>query len=135
MRLIVDANVVLSAALRDGAVRRDLATTSADLFAPAFLRTELEKHLKAIARRAGVRLKDARIALDRLLVGFVWVTDEELQTTWREAERALGHIDSKDIPYLACALFVRADAIWSFDKDFDEQQLVPRIVRPIPAKP
>lgn len=130
MRLTLDANVVLSAALRDGAVRRALATTNADLFAPAFLRTELEKHLGAIARRAGVRVADARGALDKLLADVVWVPDEQLQPRWERAHRALGKVDEKDVPYLACALVTQCDAIWRYDKDFDTQKLVPRVTHP-----
>jgi predicted nucleic acid-binding protein len=130
MRLVLDANVVLSAALRDGAVRRALATADADLFAPAFLQAELDKHLPAIARRAGVRVADARAALDRLVADVIWVEPRDIQSRWDEAYGALGGIDAKDVPYLACALAVGADAIWSFDQDFDSQKLVPRVTRP-----
>lgn len=39
-------------------------------------------------------------------------------------------MDSKDVAYLACALAIDAAAIWSFDTDFDEQDLVPRTEHP-----
>jgi len=130
MRLVLDANVVLSAALRDGFVRHALATTDADLFAPAFLQTELDKHLPAIARRAGVHVADARAALAALLADVVWIAPHAIQTKWDEAHKALGTIDEKDVPYLACALAVGADAIWSYDKDFDAQTLVRRVTQP-----
>lgn len=130
MRLVLDANVVLSAGLRDGSVRRALTDTDADLFAPAFLRQELDKHLPAIARRAGVSVADARTALDRLLADVTWIPDDVVKERWDEAYRSIGNVDEKDVPYLACALAVKADAIWSFDNHFDEQQLVPRVTQP-----
>lgn len=36
-------------------------------------------------------------------------------------------VDPDDVPYLACALAVDADAIWSHDPHFDAQDLVPRV--------
>ncbi len=130
MRLVLDANVVLSAALRDGNVRKALATTDADLFAPSFLKRELEKHLPSIARRAGVRLAGARAALELLLADVVWIDDATIKAHVEEADAALGAIDPNDVPYLACALAIKADAIWSYDKDFDRQALIRRVERP-----
>lgn len=130
MRVVVDANVVLSAMLRDGAVRHALASTDAHLFAPAFLKQELGKHLGTMARRAGVKKADAQAALEGLLADVIWVGEEAIERSWKQAHRALAKTDPKDVPYLAAALAVHADAIWSFDTDFDAQDLIPRITRP-----
>lgn len=53
------------------------------------------------------------------------------QATWfsfvPQARQAFGRENDADVPYLAAALAVDADAIWSHDQDFDVQDLVPRI--------
>jgi predicted nucleic acid-binding protein len=38
---------------------------------------------------------------------------------------AIEHRDRKDVDYLACALAIQADFIWTEDDDFSSQNLVP----------
>ena len=129
-RLVVDANRVYSAVLRDGETRRVMMNTGAVLFAPRFLRVEIEKHKGDIVRRTSGRTEDVDDALAILYRRIAWVSDDELAPHMAAADAALGSVDGKDVPYLACALAVKADAIWSHDLDFDKQTLVPRVAHP-----
>lgn len=125
-RVVVDANRVISALLSDGETRRQLFTTEAHLFAPAFLSEEIAKHRPMLARRSDLDPGDLGALLDRIFDQVVWVPDAAVEAHLDEATQALGEVDPKDVPYLACALAVGADAVWSHDRDFDEQDLVPR---------
>lgn len=129
-RLVVDANRVYSALLKDGETRRAMMQTGAVLFAPRFLRVEIEKHKAEIVRRARGRIEDVEGALAILYRHIAWVSDEDLAPHADVADAALGGVDGKDVPYLACALAVKADAIWSHDLDFDKQSLIPRVAHP-----
>jgi predicted nucleic acid-binding protein len=129
-RLVVDANRVFSALLTNGETRRAMMTTGAALLAPRFLRLEIEKHKTEIACRARGGAEDVERALAILYRRIAWVADEELATHLAKAHTVLAAVDAKDVPYLACALAVEADAIWSHDLDFDKQSLDPRIPHP-----
>lgn len=104
--------------------------TGATLFAPRFLRGGIEGHKSDIARRlhSDVATVDAVVAV--LYRRISWVSDDDIATHVRRARAATGAIDAKDVAYLACALAVGADAIWSHGRDFDRQTLVPRVARP-----
>ncbi len=39
----------------------------------------------------------------------------------------MARLDLDGVPYLGVALAIRADAIWSHDRAFDGQTLVPRV--------
>ena len=43
---------------------------------------------------------------------------------WDEANAVMGHIDPEDVVFIASALAIDADAIWSDDKHFQEQAAV-----------
>lgn len=129
-RLVVDANRVYSAILKDGETRRAMMNTGAVLFAPRFLRWEIERHKEQIVRRTKGRPEDVDAILAVLYRRIAWLSDDELRPHLAAAEAALGPTDSKDVPYLACALAVAADGIWSHDLDFDKQDLVPRVPHP-----
>lgn len=128
--LVVDTNRVISALLREGETRRALLGTGATLFAPQFLQEEIVNNLPELARRVGIGADTLARALAPLLKRVLWVTADEYAVQLPKAVQALARVDPDDVPFLACALAVGADAIWSFDTDFDEQRLVPRIPHP-----
>ena len=127
MKVVVDANRVYSAVLRDGTTRRILFSTAAELFAPALLRKEIVRHAPELARRSGLAPVDLRKLLDKVFSEILWVDEPALLPHLAKAEKALARRDPTDVPYLAAALAIEADAIWSHDPDFDEQDLVDRI--------
>ena len=127
VRLVIDANRIVSALLKDGVTREAILKTRTALFAPEHLRDEIGKHLPEFARRAGVTEPDLAVVLNTLLRRIEWVPLDAFRPYLARAKRALGRVDPNDFPYLACALAVHADAIWSQDLDFDKQRLVPRV--------
>jgi len=128
--LVIDANRVISALLRDGTTRTAILSTRSTLFAPEFLLEELEVHWPELARRAGIGLEDLRSLVRPILKRIEWIPADAYIAQMAAAKEALGGVDPKDVPYLACALAVGADAIWSHDLDFDRQSLVPRVRHP-----
>lgn len=44
---------------------------------------------------------------------------------WNRAAEAMTGIDSNDIPYVAAALAIPCDGIWSDDSDMKKQTIVP----------
>lgn len=130
MKLVVDANCVLAALVRDAGNRRHFYSTAAALFAPVYLREEVEKHRERLRRAPGLAADDFSRVLDDLLLNVIWVQPEVYEEKLPTAKAALGARDMKDVPYLACALAIGADGIWSRDEDFDVQTLVERFPHP-----
>lgn len=129
-RFVVDANRIVSALLRDGATRKAIQLTDAELYAPEYLVEEVDRLLPVLSQRTGVALVTMQRLVAVLSLRIHWVAFEDYRPFMERANKAMGAIDIKDVPYLACALAVQADAIWSFDIDFDAQSLVPRIPHP-----
>lgn len=130
MRIVIDANRAISAILRDGPTRRALIDTSSELYAPTLLREEMVRHRAEIAERARLTTADFDGLAVLLLADVRWVTRLEFASCVEEAERAIGAWDPNDVAYLAAALAIGADAIWSEDAHFDRQSLVPRTRHP-----
>lgn len=83
--------------------------------------------MPAMARRAGADEGTMQAVAHALLRLVEPVGEELLATGYDQAVRTLGAVDPDDVPYLATALAMQADAIWSHDKHFDQQDLVPRV--------
>lgn len=129
-KLVIDANRIISALLKDGSTRSAILDTRATLFAPEVLHDEIAKHAPEIARRVGVTGTELVAILRPLLKRIEWVSEANYGPFLKGAKGAMEKVDPEDIAYLACALAVGADAIWSHDLDFDRRNLVPRVAHP-----
>ena len=65
-RIVVDANTIVAATLSDGITRELLLTTEDDLYAPGFLREEIEKYEPMLEERSGFSKVELNTLLERL---------------------------------------------------------------------
>ena len=72
-RIVVDANTIVAATLSDGITRELLLTTEDDLYAPGFLREEIEKYEPMLEEQSGFSKAELNTLLERLFrrVGFL----------------------------------------------------------------
>lgn len=94
------------------------------LLVPQFIFEELEKHLPDLSKRSGLTEADSKRLLDRLRGRFVTVPRQLVARGLREAQTAMRGVDPKDAVYLATALSVPCDGIWSYDPHMKRQGLV-----------
>ncbi|ESS12792.1 MAG: putative nucleotide-binding protein [uncultured archaeon A07HR60] len=123
MRLISDANVVISALIADSKTRELIVTLEHTLVTPAFVFDEIENYEALIVEKSG--MKPDRVAqFIELLFQYIEVVPvDDFHSAIEKADEAIGDTDSDDVLYLACAIGSDA-AIWSDDSDFEEQNLV-----------
>lgn len=124
MRLVVDANVLVSALIADSKTRELVVTLEPNLLTPEIVHNELETHEDLIVEKSGMDRDRVRQFVELLFGHVRTVPVEDFHQYIEQAESAIGETDPDDVLYLACALGCEA-AIWSDDADFDEQDLVP----------
>ncbi|WP_135828889.1 PIN domain-containing protein [Halorussus halobius] len=123
MKLVVDANVVISALIADSTTRELIVTLDPDLLTPEFVHDEIENYEGLIVERSGMT-PDRVAQFIALLFQYIEVVPaSEFHPYIEQAEEALGDTDPDDVLYVACALASDAD-IWSDDSDFEEQDVV-----------
>lgn len=121
MDLIVDANIVFAALIRDGATIGIFLEPELHLFGPEFLFDEIEKHKHELARktrRGQSELEELLILMRRRIT---IVPKEEFAHCMGYAERVSP--DPYDTVYLALAMRLEIP-IWSNDKRLKEQDAV-----------
>lgn len=123
MKLVVDANVVISALIADSKTRELIVTLEPDLLTPEFVYDEIGNYTELIVQKSGMSPERVAQFIDLLFQYIEIVPAQEFYPHIEEAEAAIGDTDPDDVLYLACALAEDA-AVWSDDTDFDEQTLV-----------
>jgi len=123
MKLVIDANVVISALIADSKTRELIVTLEPDLLTPAFVYDEIENYEELIVNKSGMEPDRVTQFIDLLFQYIEVVHAEEFYQAIERADAAIGDTDPDDVLYLACAIASDA-AIWSDDSDFEEQNLV-----------
>jgi len=123
MKLVIDANVVISALVADSKTRELIVTLNPDLLTPAFVYDELGNHEEVIVEKSGMDPDRVAQFIDLLFQYIEVVPADDFYPAIGKADEAIGDTDPDDVLYLACAIANDA-AVWSDDSDFDEQKVV-----------
>jgi len=118
MRVVLDASVAVAALIRPrGWTAAQLARSDVEWYIPTFLLDELEDHLREFAGMADVSPSTLRLRIESLRSKRM-VTDERMKPHHDDPiVRQAATIDPDDAPYLAAVLAVRADYLWTRDKE------------------
>lgn len=119
MRLVVDANIIVSTLLKsDGAVADVLLRpgSGVEFFAPEFIRVETSLHREKFARLTGASVEVVAEVEEVLLAGLNIVQAASIDTAhWERAGQLVAGIDPKDDHYVALALHLKCP-LWTGDK-------------------
>jgi len=121
MDLVVDANVLFSALIKDSFAYNLLFSGSFHLFTPEYIFTEMEKHKEEILKKTERSEEEFFRLLEILKRRIVIVPLEELVSYVEEAEKLTP--DPDDMAYFALALKLNC-AIWSNDKKLKDQNRI-----------
>lgn len=121
MKIVVDANVVVAALVRSSITREVLLYPYIDYYSPDFLLDELKEHEKEISAKSG---KGYKSALELITKKIKVAPNRFYAKDMREAHKVMGDIDKDDEPYIALALSLHANGLWSYDADFKRQHRV-----------
>ena len=124
MQLVVDANILFAAFLKEAVTRELLLDSRLSLFAPEHLIQETSRHLNhsaSIRRRIGLSDRALQELFSILTLRIQVVSKKSYQSFVKEAQLFAPH--EEDAPYLALAMFLNIP-IWSNDKGFKNQEKV-----------
>jgi len=124
MILIVDANVIISALIKDNKSRELLTIPPFTLYSPDTLLDSINKYREEFIEKSGLSAEDFETLLNFILDKVTIVKQEEYNSELEQADEIMGHIDIEDVNYIALALSIQNDGIWSDDAHFQKQDKI-----------
>ena len=124
MILVVDANIVLAAVIRNSTSRRLLLDLNLSLFAPEVLKTEVLRHIDAdeeIQQKVNLPVAELRDIFDLICSRITFIHEEIYSKYEKESMEVAPH--KEDAPYIALALHLQCP-LWSHDGGIAKQKLV-----------
>lgn len=121
MKIIIDTNIFFSGLIKDSTTRKILFHPEYEFYIPDFFLFELKKYKEYLIKKTKLNKSEFKQITDDLLENVYLIPIKEYSAKLIEARKILGDVDEKDIPFIAVALSIRNDGIWSNDKHFKEQ--------------
>lgn len=121
--LVIDANVLISALIKEGFIRQFITDFELNFIFPEFGLEEIYRHKSEIIEKAKINKKEFDVLLLRLLKYIRLIPLEIIISRREEADKIIGHIDKKDAAFIASALAFNCP-IWSDDKHFKKQNKI-----------
>ncbi len=121
MQLVVDANILFSALLKDSVTAKLIFEPNLQLYMPEFILAEFEKYEQMILTRMS-RTREQFVAIMHMLRDVIIVVPHDEYGEYL-AEATKISPDKNDVMYFALALKLNC-AIWSNDKLLKNQHVV-----------
>lgn len=117
----------MSAMIKDATTRNILLNSSFQFVSPDFIEEEMSHHLEAVSKKSGLTIDECRKLLKFIFYHIEIVPIETYKVYLKQAYEIMKDIDEDDTPYIALALSIDNDGIWSDDTDFDKQDKVKNV--------
>ena len=124
MKFVLDTNIILKALIRDSAVRRIIAGPNHEFLIPEEAVEETRKHMQLIMQKSGLSRPEIDLVLETLLMNIHIIPPQDIVFKRKEAEEIMAPIDRNDAAFLAAAMSVPCDGIWSDDSHLKRQSKV-----------
>ncbi|MEK6924605.1 MAG: PIN domain-containing protein [Nanoarchaeota archaeon] len=120
IKLIIDTNRIMAALIRNGPSRALLFSKNFQFFTPYHALIEIAKHSEELCEKAHINSDEFELLIDTLFEKITTMQKENYIQFLNESQQMIK--DKDDVPFIALALALNADGIWSDDTDFQEQK-------------
>ncbi len=123
MKIVVDANILIAALIRDSTTRKLIFISDDILHCPIEILNEVNEHKSLILEKSKLSEKDYDSLLNQLLSHITIVSEYEVKRNLPKAAKLMEKIDIEDAPFITAALSI-GGCIWSEDRHFKQQDKV-----------
>ncbi len=124
MKFVLDTNILLKALIKDSTVRGIIIGPKHEFVIPEDAIEETRKYMSLIEEKSGLSKVEIDSVLEMLLADIQMISAHDILSVWKEAEEIMSPIDRNDTAFLAAAMSVTCDGIWSDDKHLTRQKKI-----------
>ena len=122
MKIVIDSNRIIAAIIKDSTTRQILLNKKFEFIAPSYVFSEITKYKDYITRKVNINSEEFDTLLSLIFENINIIKASEYDNFIKKLKNEVS--DSKDIPYLAVAVFTEAKGIWTHDIHFKEQNKI-----------
>lgn len=124
MILIVDTNRIIAALIKDSYSRKIILSDKFELITVNFSKQEISKYKDHILQKAKISEQEFEILFKIIFSKIKVLNDILVEEFMEEAKGIMDKIDPNDAPFIAGALSIENNGVWSDDPDFEKQNKI-----------
>ena len=119
MKVVIDANRVVAALIKDSTTRKILFDGNFEFVAPDYIKTEIDKYKNIITKKAEITKNEFDILLSLIFENISIIPQNEYNKFIADFKGYLN--DPKDLAYIATSAATKAQGVWTHDLHFKVQ--------------
>jgi len=119
MRLVLDTNILIAALIKNSLTRKIFFSSDIEFLLPEYALEEVTRHRAKIARHSHLTYSEIDLLLTLLLESVTVIPAQKILPHVKAAEALIGAVDKDDVPFVALALAMENDRVWSNDRAFE----------------
>lgn len=123
MNIVIDANIIISALIKDSLTRKIILKSNCNFLFPELGIEEIYRYKNEIIQKSKLSENDFNILLLRLFKNIRIIPTDLIISKREEANKIMEKIDKNDAIFIATALTFNCQ-IWSEDKHFKMQKSI-----------
>ena len=124
MRLVVNTNRIVAALIKNSFSRKIITSRKFELITASLAKIEIKKHKAEIIKKSHLPEAEFERLLSVIFKKVYVVNDSIIRSKEVPARKIMDSIDPDDSPFIALALSVKNDGIWSDDEHFTKQDRI-----------
>ena len=124
MKIVVDTNRIIASMIKDSISKKILFNKSFEFVCPDYSLVEINKYKEEIISKANIKHEEFEILLSLIFEQILIVPQQDYENFLEEAKKLIGDTDIDDVSFIAVALALKVDGIWSDDPHFLGQNKV-----------
>jgi len=124
MRLVLDANRLFAALIKDSMARKILFHPSLEFIVPDYILIEFSNHKKELIKKSKLQEDEFDILFHSIFENIIIVPSEDIKPCYSRGMEIMKNIDPDDAVFLALSFCSPNDGIWTEDAHFGKQDSV-----------
>lgn len=124
MIFIVDTNRIIAGLIRDSTSREILLNPNFEFYTPDYLLVEIKNHKDLIMKKGGFSEKKFKTIYELLIDRINVLPKSDIMNHLDKAKKIIGNIDPDDVTFIALALSIPNNGIWTEDNHFKKQKKI-----------
>lgn len=125
MELVINANRVIAALVKNGVSRKIILSTKFGFFSPEFGLLEVKKYKELIKKKSRLSEQDFNSLMQMLLSKIAVFSEHEISdSSMKKAIKIMKKIDPDDVVFIALCIDLGGKPIWTDDQHFQKQNQI-----------
>jgi predicted nucleic acid-binding protein len=124
VKLVVDTNRIVAALIKDSTSRKIILSDKIQFLTVGITKAEIGEHKQELLEKANLTEEQFNAVFSLLFSKIFVISDVVIENKMNEAKEIMDKIDPADTPFIALALAVENDGIWSDNEHFKQQNRI-----------